>query len=204
LQTTNYTYLLGKENNTSSWLAVPTVQAEIGKTYYYIGGMAMNNFTSKELKRTFDLVMFLGGLSEEPLDENGNTKQDPYSGINHQQHSDKPYQRTTPKETKIDEKIAPIADGITIQQLFTNKEIYSGKTVKIKAKVTKYNEAIMNKNWAHVQDGTDFEGKFELVVTTLATVKVGDIVTFEGTVVLNKDFGYGYKFDLFIENAIVK
>jgi hypothetical protein len=32
-------------------------------------------------------------------------------------------------------------------------------------------------------------------------VKVGDIVKFEGTVAINKDFGHGYKYDLLLEDA---
>jgi hypothetical protein len=198
IQTTNYTYLLGKEKNVSSWLAVPTVNAEVGKTYYYMGGMPMNNFSSKELKRTFDVVIFLGEISEVPLDEHGVAKTDPHAA------SDKPYKRVAPKENKLDVKIEPIADGISIKELFSNKEKYAGKTVKIKASVTKFNEEIMNKNWAHIQDGTDFEGKFDLVVTTQSKVKVGDVVVFEGKVTLNKDFGYGYNFDLLVEDAVAK
>lgn len=193
IQTTNYTYLLGRENNVSTWLAVPLVEAEVGKTYYYVGGMDMNNFASKELKRTFEVVKFLGGISDMPLDGSGTTK-----------NADKPYQRVAPKENKIEISIASEADCISIKELFSNKEKYAGKKVKIKAKVTKYNEAIMDKNWAHIQDGTEFEGKFDLVVTSSSVVKVGDIVLMEGTVALNKDFGYGYKFDLMLEDAIVK
>ena len=197
IQTSNYTYLLGRENKTSTWLAVPTTEAQVGKTYYYMGGMAMNNFASKELKRSFDVVMFLGGISDVPLDETGNAQNNPHA-------NDKPYKRVVPTENKIEVNIEPIADGITIKELFSNKEKYAGKTVKIKAKVTKYNEAIMNKNWAHLQDGSNFEGKYDLVVTTESTVKVGDIVVIEGTVILNKDFGYGYNFDLLVENAVAK
>ena len=193
LQTTNYTYLLGRENNVTTWLAVPLLDAEVGKMYYYVGGMDMNNFASKELKRTFEVVKFLGGVSDMPLDGSGVSKKD-----------EKPYQRVVPKENKIEINIATTDDCISIKELFSNKDKYAGKKVKIKAKVTKYNEAIMDKNWAHIQDGTEFEGKFDLVVTSASVVKVGDVVLFEGTVVLNKDFGYGYKFDLMLENANVK
>ena len=62
----------------------------------------------------------------------------------------------------------------------------------------------MNKNWIHLQDGTETNGKFDLTITSAVKVKKEDIVTVEGKVVLNKDFGYGYLFDVMIEDAIVK
>lgn len=33
---------------------------------------------------------------------------------------------------------------------------------------------------------------------------VGDVFTLEGMVSLSKDFGYGYKYDVFIEDAAIK
>ena len=62
----------------------------------------------------------------------------------------------------------------------------------------------MNKNWIHIQDGTDFSGKFDLTVTSDKEVSVGDIVTLEGKIALNKDLGYGYFFDVIMEDAIKK
>ena len=60
----------------------------------------------------------------------------------------------------------------------------------------------MSKNWIHLQDGTDFEGKFDLTITTSSTdVKVDDVVTLEGIVSINKDFGYGYFYEVLLEDA---
>ncbi len=59
----------------------------------------------------------------------------------------------------------------------------------------------MNKNWVHLQDGTINNGSYDLTVTTLDTVKVGDVVVFEGTITLNKDIGAGYFYDVLMENA---
>ena len=107
----------------------------------------------------------------------------------------------TPVIEKKDTKIEAISDGITIAELMENKEKYAGKEVKLKGKVTKYNPAIMNANWFHMQDGTDFEGEFDLTVTTSAEVKLDQIVTIKGMVTLNKDFGAGYFYAIIIEQA---
>ena len=74
----------------------------------------------------------------------------------------------------------------------------------VRGQVVKVNEGIMSLNWIHLQDGTDDAGNFDLTITTLETAKVGDIVTFEGTVILNKDFGAGYSYELILEEGSIK
>jgi len=85
--------------------------------------------------------------------------------------------------------------------LFKNRDNYNNKTVTLQGEVTKFNPAIMNINWIHMQDGTEFNGVFDLTVTTKAEVKVGDRVTIKGKVTLNKDFGAGYFYNIIVENA---
>lgn len=67
--------------------------------------------------------------------------------------------------------------------------------------MVKFNSAIMNKNWAHIQDGTKEGDNFDLTVTTLDEVGVGEEVTFTGMILLNRDFGAGYKYDVIMEDA---
>jgi hypothetical protein len=101
--------------------------------------------------------------------------------------------------------LKPDEKGITIAELFSNKDKYAGKTVRIRGKVTKFNAAIMDKNWIHLQDGTESSGKFDLTATTDIEVAVGETITLEGKVAVGKDFGYGYSYEILLENAkIVK
>ena len=102
-----------------------------------------------------------------------------------------------------DISVTPAEGGITISKLLSDKAQYANKTVKINGQVVKFSQDIMKKNWAHLQDGTDASGQFDLVVTTNDMVKVGDVVTFEGKIALDKDFGYGYKYDVLMEDAKV-
>jgi hypothetical protein len=90
---------------------------------------------------------------------------------------------------------------MAIAELFGNRSNFDNKVVRIRGEVTKYNPAIMNMNWFHVQDGTEFNGEFDLTVTTTEEVSVGEVIVFEGTVALNKDFGAGYKYGIIVENA---
>ena len=60
----------------------------------------------------------------------------------------------------------------------------------------------MNRNWIHLQDGSE-EG-LDLTVTTTELVRLGDIVSLEGTIVLDKDFGAGYRYDIIMESAVLQ
>ncbi len=191
-QTNSYTYLRLKENNNDVWLAVPKMQAELGKTYYYEGGMEMKNFHSKELGRDFDVVLFLEKVAQNP------------EGLKQKEQTADYTSNIKSTIVKTEAKIEPLADGVTIADLYANKEKYNGKTIKIRGKITKYNKAIMKKNWIHIQDGTEYNGKFDVVATSNQEFKVGDVVTIEGKVSIDKDFGYGYTYEVLIENAVAK
>jgi hypothetical protein len=102
---------------------------------------------------------------------------------------------------KIDVKVDPCKDCIKISDLLQNKKTYSGKSIKVTGKVTKFNPEIMGKNWIHIQDGTEYQGGFDLTITTDQKVVVGEIVTFEGKIVLDRDFGYGYFYPVLMEDA---
>lgn len=197
LQVTGYTYIKGQYDNSEIWLAGPTATLEVGKTYYFGNSMEMQNFESKELGRTFDKIYFISEISKDPQGT--------------QKVQTQPLQSNSPSTVETPEQVAEKneaaiempADGITIAELMENKEKYEGKIVKLKGKVTKYNPAIMNVNWFHVQDGTDFNGEFDLTATTKETVTMDETVTFQGKVTLNKDFGAGYFYAIIIEEATI-
>jgi hypothetical protein len=140
-----------------------------------------------------------GPLVKDPFNKNGKSQtasqnMNPH-GMNIQNQSAKV------AVEKIDVKVDPCKDCIIISNLLENKKNYSGKTIKVTGKVTKYNPEIMGKNWIHIQDGSEFKGEFDLTITTDQKVSVGEIITFEGKIVLDKDFGYGYFYSVLMEDA---
>lgn len=209
INTSQYTYFrfneIGnpdvKEGDTL-WAASSMFESVVGDTLYYKGGLPMKEFQSKELNRNFKEVLFLDNLSKTA----DFVKKEIAAVSSHQQMSSTDTSMTgKPVIEKIEVKIDAVAGGITIADLFAKKAQYSGKTIKIKGKVTKFSPEIMNKNWIHIQDGTESNGKFDLTITTDATVKVGDIITFEGKIALDKDLGYSYFYEVLMEDAkIVK
>lgn len=184
-----YTYLKVTSDRGENWLAVPKTEAKPGDIFYHTEGMPMKDFKSKELNKTFPLVWFLNKVYKSPDEINKVTMPS-----NHSSGSDL-------KIEKTEIKVEPAEGGITIAELFSKKEDYNGKRVKIRAKVVKFSANIMNTNWVHLQDGTDYEGKYDLVVTSKLKFKVGSIVTITGKVAIDKDFGHGYFYEVIVEDA---
>lgn len=212
IQVSAYSYLKCKENDKEIWLAVKKMEIKIGEKYYYTSGMEMKNFTSKELNRTFDSILFLESVSSNPemKKENiSNSNQDIQQNPHEKNTSAPSIEGKESTKGKTDKresvKVSKADDGITIAELFSNPKFFEGKTVKIKAQVTKFSDGIMNRNWIHLQDGTESQGKFDLTATSnTLQFKVGDIVTLEGKITLNKDFGYGYFYEVIMEEVVQK
>lgn len=104
---------------------------------------------------------------------------------------------------KVDVKIEKGEGVVSVAELLANKKNYEGKTVTVTGKVTKVNMAIMGKNWIHIQDGTDFEGAYEITVTSVLEPKEGEVITLTGVIALDKDFGYGYLYDILMEDGVI-
>jgi hypothetical protein len=101
--------------------------------------------------------------------------------------------------------VAKAEGGKTVAEVFAEKDQLAGKPVTFRGKVVKTNANIMGKNWLHVRDGSGADGTNDLTVTTAGAIpNVGDTVVVTGPVVLNKDFGMGYVYDVLIEDAEVK
>jgi hypothetical protein len=188
IQTSNYTYLQVEENKSKFWIAVVRMEAKSGDSLYYTQDFEMKNFVSKELGRTFPSVFFVQDASNKLITPENAMPKD-----------------MTARKPEIIRRggisIETPKGGITISELYKNKDSYAGKTVIIRGQVVRYNHQVMSKNWVHIQDGTDFSGKFDLTVTTLDSLSVGNVVTFKGTIALNRDFGAGYVYDVIMEVA---
>ncbi len=187
IQTSQYTYLKVSENGAENWIAVTAQEAAKDEIYYYQDALEMANFKSKELNRTFEKIYFVQGLSKQPIAA--------------------PAQAAIPHKGKVMDgkkdgiSVSPAEGSTSIAQLYAGAANFGGKKVKMKGQVVKINEEVMGKNWIHLQDGTGTTGDFDLAVTTLDKVKMDEVVTFEGTISLKKDFGYGYFYDVIMEDA---
>jgi len=207
-QVSEYTYLLVKKDSLgvllhdTLWIALPKMEASAGDTFYYTGGFFMYDLRSRDLNRTFKKILFLQKISKTAIAEEKITMPANPHTSGETADSNK---YAKPATVKIAITIEPVEEGVTIADLFSKKAIYSGDTVKIKGKVTKFSSGIMDKNWIHLQDGTEYNGKYDLTITTNDEVTLGDIITIEGKISLEKNFGFGYSYEVIMEDAkIVK
>jgi len=182
-----YTYLQLSENKNDYWIAVPTMEIEIGETVYFSRFMVMEDFRSDNIDKSFDQILFVEDARKSPTPD----------------EMKKIHAGTTSTE-KQEIKVEPLKDGKTIQQIYSDKSALTGTIVKVKGQVTKFNKQIMKRNWIHIQDGTGTENEFDLVITTNTEVQVGEIIIAEGKVAVDKDFGAGYFFPVMIEDALIE
>jgi len=189
-----YTYLNIDTGSGQVWAAVKEQPVTVGMTITVEGIMAMPDFRSETLDRTFDLIYFGSSVAQ-----GGNAPGSmPMAEAIKQgkEHS------KAPKADEIDfSGITVPSGGLRVGEIFSRKSDLTGKTVKLRGKVVKFVPQVMGKNWLHIQDGTGSPGANDITVTTAATAAVGDIVTIEGVLAVDKDFGYGYLYDLIIEEA---
>lgn len=184
----NYTYLNVEENGQNYWMAVASIPVIVGDTYYYDGGMVMKDFESKQLNKTFDEIVFVNTIrTKEIMEAAAIEAENPHTAA--------------PAIIENDVKIEKPKNGTSLAELLSDKKSFSAKSIIVKGKVVKVNNGIMDKNWVHIVDGTQFENKNDLTITTTETVNIGDIATFKGVVVLDKDFGQGYFYDILMEEA---
>jgi hypothetical protein len=181
----NYTYLHVSENGNEYWIAAPQMKVEKDEVLYYSQGMEMKDFHSDKLNRTFPSIYFVQSIS--PNLQQGQT----LSSV-HQPAS------TSQKENI---SLEPVEGGKTIAQVYSQRDELSGKVVKIRGKVVKYNPSIMSRNWIHIQDGTESNGSFDLLITSKDEASLGQIIVIEGKIALNKDFGAGYSYPVLVEDA---
>ena len=180
-----YTYINGENG---LWLAVGQTNIELNKAYYYQGALEMRDFHSKELNRDFPQIYFLNSISETPT---------AISKPNAKPAAQMQKQINKKIEVQLDKK-----EGITsIADVYKNQKELSGKEITVYGKVAKFNKSIMGKNWIHIQDGSDFEGNYDLTITSMDVTSVGEIVELTGKITLNKDFGAGYSYAVIMEEG---
>jgi hypothetical protein len=193
-----YTYVLVDTGSEQVWAAAPEFAVAVGDDVFIPNGMVMQNHTSKTLDRTFEKILFVdavqvGGAAASAALPDGHPAQDAM-----------PTDHVKPAVTADDVDLSGVAKAEqTVGEIFAQKDALAGKEVSIRGKVVKFSQQIMQTNWVHLQDGTGAEGTNDLVVTTDAVVAKGDTVLVKGVVTANKDFGFGYKYDVIIEGAQV-
>ena len=192
-----YTYVQVDTGSEKVWAAAPEFQVKVGDQVVVPEGMPMRNYHSNTLNRDFALVYFVGSI----LNGTGGVAA---QGVEMPAGHPPTAASKTPVQIDVG-GVKKAEGGMTVEELFAGKANLSGKEIVLRGKVVKFNPQIMGKNWLHVRDGNGDANAHtnDLTITTDVPAKVGDTVLVTGKVVLDKDFGYGYKYDVIVEDAKV-
>ncbi len=191
-----YVYIRVESADGTAWAAAPGLEVAVGDTVAFRRGLEMVDYHSKTLDRNFDLVYFV-----ERVDVVDGTPTEAAEPIIPQGHGADP----AAKKPEVDlSGIAKAEGGKTVGEVFTEKAALAGKEVAIRGKVVKFMSGVMGKNWIHLQDGTAGPaGEDDLTVTTSGKATVGSVALVRGTLTTDKDFGFGYHYDVILEDATI-
>ncbi|NTV97037.1 MAG: nucleotide-binding protein [Thiobacillus sp.] len=193
----SYTYLRLKTKNGETWAAVSKAPVAKGAQVTIENPMVMNNFQSKSLNKTFPEIIF-GNLA-------GTGGGGPMASQEMARaHAGLSVKADAGAAIQVAKASGPNAR--TVAEIIAGQAKLKDKPVVLRAKVVKFNAQIMGRNWVHVRDGSGSAeaGSNDLLVTTKAMAKVGDVVTVKGVVRVDKDFGSGYAYKVLVEDATLQ
>jgi len=204
-----YKYLKIDENGKTLWVAIANAPVKIGQKIGYDKKTLMKDFKSKSLNQKFDEIYFASEVylakeakafkSLKSMLAIGTEKKDPHAGMG----------RGMSPEPKEEKPAKPFVkkNAYTVEEIHMWRKDLNNTTINLEAKVFKVSHGIMKRDWVHLGDGTGNEKKLtdDLVFTTPScNLKKDDKVIATGKVVLDRDFGYGYFYEVIIENATFK
>ncbi len=233
MNSSGYTYLLLESTQGKIWVAIPESQVKVGQAVTCNPGMTMKNFASKTLNRTFDTIVFSPGLDKGEAPAAKQSAPGPVKGkeaadFNEALQAEKGGNKAAtgavagagiameqsagsagavvPSSVGVNVNKATGPNSYSVAECFEQAKELNTKTIRVRGKVMKVSRMIMGKNWVHIQDGTGnpLNNQHDLVVTTEEDPADGTVVTVEGVLSANRDFGAGYKYEVIIENAKVE
>ena len=202
-----YTYARLTKDGLTNWVAFPTRETRVGETLSLGGCVPMSDFQSKSLNRTFDWILFCAGAGTQANVAKTQAKVDKPQSVPlsaKKSPGSDGAAAATDRKIKVDK--ASGSNAYTVAQLYAKSSVLNGKRIVVRGQVAKVSPRIMRRNWIHLQDGsgTAKQKNNDLVVTSTALPKVGEVLTFSGTLAKDKDFGSGYKYSVLIEKGSVQ
>lgn len=221
MNTGGYTYLLLDSAKGKVWAAIPETKLEVGTKVTLAPGMTMHAFASKTLNRTFDAIVFSPGLEPANGQPVAAAQAQPeagkdaatFSGALQAEQKAPAGAPAMEQSTGSAGAIVPSSDvnvhkatgenSQSVGECFEKGKELDSQTVRVRGKVMKISRMIMGKNWLHIQDGTGnpMKNQHDLVVTTAEEPKEGEVITVQGVLKANRDFGAGYKYEVIVEDA---
>jgi hypothetical protein len=202
-----YTYARLTAGGTDTWIAGMEFTLSVGDTVTATVDMPMEQFHSRTLNRDFARIYFVREVARngEAVAASAASAASSAPAMMGSHGAANATEATSAAAVLI-ARVPPAPGGMTVADVWTKRAALSGQPVVIRGQVVKVNYDIMGANWYHLQDGSGVvaKGTHDLVVTSSAQVKAGDVVTVSGVLTTGKDFGAGYAYDAIIEQADIK
>jgi hypothetical protein len=197
-----YTYARLAAGGSDTWIAGTAFTLAVGDTVTATVDMPMERFHSRTLNRDFSLIYFVREVAR-----NGQAVV-PSSGpaMMGSHATTATAAPVTPAPPALIAPVPPAPGGVTVADVWTKRAALAGTSVVIRGQIVKVSYDILGANWYHLQDGSGVvaSGTHDLVVTSSAQVKAGDVVTVSGVLTTGKDFGAGYAYEAIIEQADIR
>jgi hypothetical protein len=185
LDAAGYTYVRLSTNAGERWAAVRETKLENGVTVSIEPQMVAPEWESSTLGRKFENLT-LGSISGH----------DPGTPSDHISADAGP----------AGVKAAEANGTSTIAEIWAAKSSLKGQRIVVRGEVVKFSGRIMGKHWVHVRDGSGkrADRTDDITITTEDVAAVGDVVTVQGTLNTDRDFGSGYVYAVIVEDATLR
>jgi len=188
LNSAGYTYAEVDTGSEKVWAATSTTPVKVGDMIAFTADMPMRDFHSTSMNRDFPLLYFVNRFITDPANQavSSAAPSSPHGKVNKD--------ATTQPVIGIDK----VEGGNTIAEVYADKDKFNGKVIRVRGQVTRYTANVMGKNWLHIKDSSTQE---DLTITSDHTAEINSVVVVEGTLAVDKDFGYGYMYPLIVQDA---
>ncbi len=209
----NYIYILLTMGDRQQWISTfsKNLPSDLkpGEKIEYAGGMMMQGFESKSLKRTFDSMLLISKVRS--LREK--IKRDPDKPMPaddaHKQVYKKPSGAeaydTPPKKGEIPKAVSKKgqAHAMTVEEIlaYNGTDPLPEEQVVVRARVMKIKGKILGKTWVTIQDGTGKAPDNKLIATTTYPIELGKTYRVYGFIKNDVDLGSGYLYKVLFEEA---
>ena len=179
IDVTGYTYMEITDSTGSLWVAGYSTQLDNGTEITATGNL-QTEFTSTQLGRTFDIILFADSVSD------GNTSV-----------SNSPHGSPHGSDTIVtgDINVTPVDGGTRIEDIKSMSAALDGQVVKVSAVVVKSVELI-DDYFLTLDDGT---GQLKARCPKTFSISQGDSVVVTGSVMTDVDLGSGYYYEVLLQ-----
>ncbi len=179
IDVTGYTYIEITDSTGSLWVAGYSTQLDNGTEITAIGNLN-TEFSSTQLGRTFDIILFAESVSDGTTSVSNSPHSSPHGG-----------------STIVtgDINVTHVDGGTRIEDIKSMSATLDGQVVKVSAVVVKSTELI-DDYFLTLDDGT---GQLKARCPKTFSISQGDSVVVTGSVMTDVDLGSGYYYEVLLQ-----